>query len=341
MGNSEDVSVIKKYEQLKRRVQDMEQDNSNIHTKLIRAQKHVKRLRMERLILLEQLDEYYTTNKDRIGSSDSEESDISDIGSMMTLNRKRKKNKRGRFNEKNGKKSSNGKINEATNPPVRKKKDPNAPKGPGNVFFLFCRMERENFKDELPTENLGEVTRLLGQKWKAMTDDEKKKYYDIYDKEQEEYRKAMKSYKDAGGGESGKIAVSKMNEDSKNGNDNFDEVDMLVEEQNVDDDDDDDDDDDVDDDDDDDDDDDVDEDDEEGEEDNGSFMDDVSVATTTLSSTIEPPMTTTHINSNNNDNDNDNDNDIGHSAHHEHTENMDINSDPIIEISSPTDMSTQ
>lgn len=57
---------------------------------------------------------------------------------------------------------------------ARKKKDPNAPKGPGNVFFLYCRMERGNFKDELPTENLGEVTRLLGQKWKAMTDDEKK-----------------------------------------------------------------------------------------------------------------------------------------------------------------------
>jgi len=58
--------------------------------------------------------------------------------------------------------------------PQRKKKDPNAPKGPGNVFFLYCRLERDKVKDEFPTENLGEVTRLLGQRWKGLTKDEKK-----------------------------------------------------------------------------------------------------------------------------------------------------------------------
>lgn len=55
----------------------------------------------------------------------------------------------------------------------KKKRDPNAPKGPGNVFFLYCRMERDNIKDEVPNESLGEVTRLLGQKWKALTNEEK------------------------------------------------------------------------------------------------------------------------------------------------------------------------
>jgi hypothetical protein len=59
------------------------------------------------------------------------------------------------------------------NKPQRKKKDPNAPKGPGNVFFLYCRLERDKIKDEHPTENLGEVTRLLGQKWKSLTKEEK------------------------------------------------------------------------------------------------------------------------------------------------------------------------
>lgn len=62
----------------------------------------------------------------------------------------------------------------AANKPQRKKKDPNAPKGPGNVFFLYCRLERDKVKDEFPTENLGEVTRLLGQRWKGLTKDEKK-----------------------------------------------------------------------------------------------------------------------------------------------------------------------
>ncbi|CAO0795333.1 unnamed protein product [Mucor circinelloides] len=78
--------------------------------------------------------------------------------------------------------------------PQRKKKDPNAPKGPGNVFFLYCRLERDKVKDEFPTENLGEVTRLLGQRWKGLTKDEKKKYYDMYKRELDEYEEAMKTY---------------------------------------------------------------------------------------------------------------------------------------------------
>ncbi|KAI8066997.1 high mobility group box domain-containing protein [Gilbertella persicaria] len=78
-------------------------------------------------------------------------------------------------------------------------KDPNAPKGPGNVFFLYCRLERDKIKDEHPTENLGEVTRLLGQKWKSLTKEEKKKYYDMYKRELEEYEEAMKTYTLNGG----------------------------------------------------------------------------------------------------------------------------------------------
>jgi hypothetical protein len=34
-------------------------------------------------------------------------------------------------------------------------------------------MERDNIKDEVPNESLGEITRLLGQKWKALSKEEK------------------------------------------------------------------------------------------------------------------------------------------------------------------------
>ncbi|KAI8342728.1 hypothetical protein BC941DRAFT_413679 [Chlamydoabsidia padenii] len=270
-----DASIIKKYEQLKKRVDEIEQDNSDIHTKLVRAKKHVKRLRMERLILLEQLDEYYTSHKDLMETSESDDSDASGIGSMApdARSNKQHKKKRARHNDKSSGNTKNANKSQETTM-ARKKKDPNAPKGPGNVFFLYCRMERGNFKDELPTENLGEVTRLLGQKWKAMTDDEKKKYYDIYDKEQEEYQKAMKSYTEAGGGDAGRIAVSEMNATNKEDVDMIqngpDEEDDMDEEE---------------------DDDDVDEDDEE--EDNGSFLDDASVATTNQSTTLDLPSVNT------------------------------------------------
>ncbi|KAI8642797.1 high mobility group box domain-containing protein [Parasitella parasitica] len=115
----------------------------------------------------------------------------------------------------------------------RKKRDPNAPKGPGNVFFLYCRMERDNIKDEVPNESLGEVTRLLGQKWKALTKEQKQKYYDIYKKEQDEYEVAMKSYTAAGGGIEGAAAVeaaaNKIKQDGE-GDDHDDKLDMDDEE---------------------------------------------------------------------------------------------------------------
>lgn len=55
----------------------------------------------------------------------------------------------------------------------KKKKDPNAPKGPGNVFFLYCRFERDKIKDQYPNESLGDITKILAQKWKDLPKDEK------------------------------------------------------------------------------------------------------------------------------------------------------------------------
>ncbi|CAO3697377.1 unnamed protein product [Rhizopus stolonifer] len=73
-----------------------------------------------------------------------------------------------------------------------KKKDPNAPKGPGNVFFLFCRMERDKIQVEKPKENVSEVNKLLALKWKLMTKEQKKVYYDFFKKEMKEYEDSMK-----------------------------------------------------------------------------------------------------------------------------------------------------
>ncbi|ORX62206.1 HMG-box [Hesseltinella vesiculosa] len=252
----------------------MEHDNLVIQAKLSKAQRHVKRLRMERIVLLEQLDEYYDKKND--GSSESDDSDASNISAILADPRMRRlKRKQLHLSGLPGEKKKKLGPQE---PQARKKKDPNAPKGPGNVFFLYCRMERESFKDELQTDNLGEVTRLLGQKWKAMTDAEKKKYYDVYDREQEEYRKAMVSYNAAGGGDAGRLAVEEMSR-GRAVDDDDKELKALTDKMKVNgdvdvlphgDDDDDDDDDDL-----------------EEDEDATSFMDDASVATTTVS--VDPP----------------------------------------------------
>jgi hypothetical protein len=58
--------------------------------------------------------------------------------------------------------------------PTPQKKDPNAPKRPANAFFFFCQMERANFKEANQDASLSDLTKLLGQKWKSLTTEQKK-----------------------------------------------------------------------------------------------------------------------------------------------------------------------
>ncbi|KAI8355587.1 high mobility group box domain-containing protein, partial [Blakeslea trispora] len=168
-------------------------ENDLLNIKLYKARKNIRHLKLERTFLLDRMEKSSQISIDL--------SDNSDLGSDiyyhdepdMHLHKIQSSHKhhdgRGRIE----------KLMAGSNKPQRKKKDPNAPKGPGNVFFLYCRLERDKIKDEHPTENLGEVTRLLGQKWKSLTKDEKKKYYDMYKRELEEYEEAMKTYTLNGG----------------------------------------------------------------------------------------------------------------------------------------------
>ncbi|KAM3581712.1 non-histone protein [Umbelopsis sp. WA50703] len=167
-----------KYKDIKKRIHDIEEDNDILNVRLHKARKNIGRLRLERTFLLERIEK----SRDHF-DGDSEDSDgISDIISHNE------------FDLHHSHSAHRKPAIRMFDKPQRRKKDPNAPKGPGNVFFLYCRLERDKIKDQYPNENLGDVTKLLGQKWKSLTKDEKQKYYDMYKKEQEEYEAAMKSY---------------------------------------------------------------------------------------------------------------------------------------------------
>ncbi|CEG72483.1 hypothetical protein RMATCC62417_08036 [Rhizopus microsporus] len=157
-----------KYDELKKRCRAIEEENELLEYKLSKANRQIKRLRLEKSLLLEKVD--------RLNN------DYSDSGSETMHN--------GHHEYVHEKHRSDKLIK------PKKKKDPNAPKGPGNVFFLFCRMERDKMKVENPEESIGDITRLLALKWKALTKEEKKYYYDTFKKEMEEHEEAMKSYKE-------------------------------------------------------------------------------------------------------------------------------------------------
>ncbi|KAL6295429.1 hypothetical protein ACE6H2_003571 [Prunus campanulata] len=75
---------------------------------------------------------------------------------------------------------------------AKKDKDPNAPKRPLTAFFLFMDDFRKSFKEANPDSKLVKtVAKEGGEKWKSMTDEEKKPYVDKAAELKAEYKKAL------------------------------------------------------------------------------------------------------------------------------------------------------
>ncbi|KAK9117810.1 hypothetical protein Scep_015903 [Stephania cephalantha] len=79
---------------------------------------------------------------------------------------------------------------------AKKVKDPNMPKRPATAFFLFMDDFRKTFKEQNPDKkNVSVVAKEGGEKWKSMTDEEKKPYADKAAELKTEYEKALEQHK--------------------------------------------------------------------------------------------------------------------------------------------------
>ncbi|CAO3618489.1 unnamed protein product [Cunninghamella blakesleeana] len=58
----------------------------------------------------------------------------------------------------------------------RGKKDPSAPKRGLSAYMFFSQQNRNKVKEENPDATFGQLGKILGEKWKNMSDDEKKPY---------------------------------------------------------------------------------------------------------------------------------------------------------------------
>lgn len=79
---------------------------------------------------------------------------------------------------------------------TRKKKDPDAPKRSLSAYMFFANENRDIVRAENPGISFGQVGRLLGEKWKALSTEEKVPYETKaatdkkrYEKEKAEYAK--------------------------------------------------------------------------------------------------------------------------------------------------------
>jgi len=58
----------------------------------------------------------------------------------------------------------------------RGKKDPNAPKRGLSAYMFFANEQRENVREENPGVSFGQVGKILGERWKALSDKQRAPY---------------------------------------------------------------------------------------------------------------------------------------------------------------------
>eukprot|EP00887_Chlorella_sp_A99_P002324 scaffold10.g2324.t1 len=74
------------------------------------------------------------------------------------------------------------------------KKDPNAPKRPQSAYFIFMNENREKIKKENPEATFGQIGKIAGEQWKALSDKEKEPYTKKAEKDKERYEKEKAAY---------------------------------------------------------------------------------------------------------------------------------------------------
>jgi len=76
---------------------------------------------------------------------------------------------------------------------TRKPKD--APKGARNAYIFFGLDVRKRRQDQYPEKDAKEITKMIGEEWKGLSDKKRKKYEDEAAEDRKRYKRDMKAYK--------------------------------------------------------------------------------------------------------------------------------------------------
>jgi len=88
------------------------------------------------------------------------------------------------------------KTNSDTKRKLKKKKNPNAPKKATGAFFMFCSPERKKLQTQKEHEGKKstEISKVLGEMWKKLSDEEKKPYQEKAEADKKRYKKEKEAY---------------------------------------------------------------------------------------------------------------------------------------------------
>lgn len=77
----------------------------------------------------------------------------------------------------------------------RKKKDANAPKRPLSAYMMYANDNRNTVRANNPSASFGQIGKLLGEGWKALSEDEKVPYQEKSANDKKRYEAEMAEYK--------------------------------------------------------------------------------------------------------------------------------------------------
>ena len=76
----------------------------------------------------------------------------------------------------------------------KKVKDPKAPKRALSAWIIYTNEQRSKFKATNPEKSTTELTTLMSQEWRNMTDEDKKKYTNLAEVDKQRYMKEKEEY---------------------------------------------------------------------------------------------------------------------------------------------------
>ncbi|RJE18329.1 hypothetical protein PHISCL_09341 [Aspergillus sclerotialis] len=76
----------------------------------------------------------------------------------------------------------------------RKKKDPNAPKRGLSAYMFFANEQREKVREDNPGISFGQVGKMLGEKWKNLSDEDRRPYEEKAAADKKRYEDEKASY---------------------------------------------------------------------------------------------------------------------------------------------------
>ncbi|GFR79367.1 TCF3 fusion partner-like protein [Elysia marginata] len=212
---SKETAFLNKYFALRKRCEQLQQSNEKMVNRIQHVKKLVKRYKRDKRYLTARLDEHGDNFRDAqiplmweedqlLGNSRSSRH-LTNAGSDSETESRQRMESRSAMSSIQpllqahgmGNPDSAGKSKKAKQ---EKEKDPNAPKKPANAFLMFCTTQRTTVQEEYFKEHKEEIahhelTKSLAHQWNALVPEEKRIYYEMYEREKERYEREMRVYK--------------------------------------------------------------------------------------------------------------------------------------------------